>query len=611
MDAVIPGMEPPLQHQFQINLRGVIDLLSEHLYSGPDVYIRELLQNAVDAITARGDDPDYRGEVLIECHAPKGKPPAMVFTDNGVGLTADEVHKFLATIGLSSKKAADGERPTDFIGQFGIGILSCFVVSDEIVVITRSARDAAARPVEWRARADGTYTLKELDRELDPGTQVWLTAKPGSEDLFAADVVRDLARKFGGLLPYPVKVSSGRGTVVVNDGGAPWRDTYPSEKDRTKTLLAYGREVFGTNFLDAIPLRAEAGKLDGVAFVLPFAASPGAKRPHRVYLKNMFLADRADNLFPDWAFFVQAVVNANDLRPTAGRESFYEDAKLARARAAVGDCLRRYLLDLAERRPEKLERLIAVHHRAIKGLAVEDDEFYKLVIDWLPFETSLGEMTFVEFRQATDHIRYAPDVDSFRQITRVAAAQGAPVVNAGYLYDAELLAKAPDVFPELTAEAIDVTTVAQAFDDLSLDEQDAANDLLRAADAVLKSFRCVAEAKKFQPADLPALYCTNSEGRFFRSLEQSREVANPLWSGVLGNLGRRDRAAVATAQLCLNFANPLVRKLSAMPDGARRNRAVQMLYVQALLLGHHPLSATELTLLNDGLLGIIEDTVGP
>jgi molecular chaperone HtpG len=595
-----------LDHKFQINLRGVIDLLSEHLYSGPEVYVRELLQNAVDAITARGHlDPNHVGDVLIECHAPMGKPPAVVVTDSGVGLTADEVHTFLATIGLSSKKG----RPTDFLGQFGIGILSCFVVSEEIVFITKSAREPDAKPVEWRAKADGTYTLKELDRDFAPGTQVWLTAKPGAEEQFAADRVTQLARHYGGLLPYPVRVSAGRSTAAVTDGGAPWRDEYPTEKDRTRALLAYGREAFGTDFFDAVPLRSDAGKVDGVAFILPFTPTAGAKRPHRVYLKNMFLSESADNLLPEWAFFVQALVNANDLRPTASRESFYEDAKLARARAAVGECLRRYVVEMSERRPERLERFVAIHHRAIKALAVEDDEFYRLMIDHLPFETSLGEMRFGEYRRTTDRVRYVPDVDAFRQIARVAAAQGVPVVNAGYVYDADLLAKAPDVFPELTAEAVDPAGVAQAFDDLSLDEQDDAHDFLRAADAVLRPFRCSAEAKRFRPAELPALYSTSREGRFFRSVEQSREVANPLFAGVLDSLTRKERAAVATAQLCFNFANPLVQKLARLDDPKKRTRAVQMLYVQALLLGHHPLSAKELALLNDGLLGLIEDSM--
>lgn len=600
-----------MEHKFQINLRGIIDLLSEHLYSGPEVYVRELLQNAVDAITARAQiEPAFRGEILVECHAPRGKPPAVVFTDNGVGLTAEEVHKFLATIGLSSKKAADGSRPTDFIGQFGIGILSCFVVSEEIVVITRSSRDAAARLVEWRAKSDGTYTLKELDREFEPGTQVWLTAKSGMEEQFAAEQVKRLAKHFGGLLPYPIRVAAGKGSEVVNAAGAPWRQRFASDKERTRALLAFGREAFDATFFDAIPLSSSVGQVDGVAFVLPFTPALSARKVHRVYLKNMFLSDAADNLLPEWAFFVRAVVNANDLRPTASRESFYEDDKLAKVRSALGDCLRQYLVNLAEKRPEKLEQFVGLHHRALKALAAEDDEFFAVVIDFLPFETSLGTITFGEYRRQYDRIRYVPDVDSFRQVASVTAAQGVCVINAGYTYEAELLAKAPDVFPELTVEPLDPATVAQGFDDLTPDEQGAADAFLTAADQILRPFRCRAEAKKFRPDDLPALYSTTREGRFYRSLEQSKEVSGPFWSGVLDNLGRRDRAESGTAQLCFNFRNPLVRKVAAVRDRKRLARAVEMLYVQALLLGHHPLSGPEMAVLNRGILGLIEDCTG-
>lgn len=599
-----------MDHKFQINLRGIIDLLAEHIYSRPEVYVRELLQNAVDAITARGHaEPGHVGDIRIECHRPKGKPSMLVVTDNGVGLTADEVHKFLSTIGLSSKKGGEQTRPGDFIGQFGIGILSAFVVSEDIVVITKSATDPAAKPVEWRAKADGTYTVKELDRDLEPGTQVWLTAKPDREALFQPETVKQLARTYGGLLPYPIRLIAGKATETVNDGGAPWRENYATEKDRQRALLAFGRETFATDFFDAVPLRSAAGKLDGVAFILPFTPSVNARRKHRVYLKNMFLSDAVDNLLPDWAFFVQVVVNANDLRPTASRESFYEDAKLEKTRQAIGEGLRGYLVDLAEKRPERMRRFIHIHHRALKGLAIEDDEVCRLFLDWLPFETTLGEMTFGEYRQATDRVRYVPNVDAFRQVARVAAAQKLPVINAGYLHDAELLAKVPDVFPQLTVEAVDPTTISHDFDDLTDAELDRVQDFLATAEQILRPFRCSAEAKRFQPAGLPALYSTNNEGRFFRSLEQSREVANPMWSGVLDNLSRRDRASLTTAQFCFNFNNPLVQRLATVTDAKKLTRAVQMLYVQALLLGHHPLSAKELGILNDGLLGMVEDTL--
>src|SRR5262249_55568973 len=208
----------------------------------------------------------------------------------------------------------------------------------EIVLLTRSGTGGPA--LEWRGKPAGTYTLKTLESDLAPGTQVFLTARPGCEELFAADRVRELARRYGGLLPYPLPVVSGGRSSRVNEDGAPWRRQYRSEAERTRALLAWGQEALSASFLDAIPLRAAAGDLDGVAFVLPHAPLAGGRRGHRVYLKNMLLSENADNLLPDWAFFVRAVVNANDLRPTASRESFYEDGKLANAPAALGDALR-------------------------------------------------------------------------------------------------------------------------------------------------------------------------------------------------------------------------------------------------------------------------------
>jgi molecular chaperone HtpG len=598
-----------LEHKFQINLRGVIDILSHHLYSGPEVYVRELLQNATDAIQARRKlEPKHTGDIHIEIHQPAGKPPSLVISENGIGLTPEEVHTFLSTIGLSSKRAAEGERPTDFIGQFGIGILSCFVVSDSIVVYSRSARRKAPA-VEWRAKPDGTYTLKELDRDMSPGTQVWLTAKAGSEEQFEPDRVRELCRHYGGLLPYPIRVTVGNLTDVVNDRGAPWRQEYATERQRHRALMQFGRDTFDSDFLDAIPLQSAVGDVDGVAYVLPYTASLAGKRTHRVYLKNMLLSETAENLLPDWAFFVKAVVNANDLRPTASRESFYEDDKLTAARDALGDCLREYLLGLRQKDPQKLDRLLALHALAIKALATQDDDFYRMVIDWLPFETSQGEMTFGDFRRMNEVVRYVPTVDQFRQVARVAQAHGLAVVNAGYTYDAELLARAEDLL-DLPVEQLDPGDLSHSFDELTLAEQERTAPFMTAAEVVLTPFNCEPEIKRYKPKELPALYTTTSEGRFFRSLEQSKEIASPLWSGVLDNMAKKERPPSRFGNLCFNLENPLVRRLTMVRDRSVLHRSIQMLYLQSMLLGHHPLNRKEMQLLNDGLLALIEWGIG-
>src|SRR5262245_1709954 len=140
-----------MPHQrFQVNLGGVIDLLSNHLYSTPAVFIRELLQNATDAIRARQRlQKKHAGDIRLSLEG-----EVLTLSDDGVGLTEEEVHQFLATIGESSKRGALPDPSGDFIGQFGIGLLSCFIVSREIVVITRSSRSEDAATLEWRGRDD-------------------------------------------------------------------------------------------------------------------------------------------------------------------------------------------------------------------------------------------------------------------------------------------------------------------------------------------------------------------------------------------------------------------------------------------------------------------------
>ncbi len=598
-----------MDHKFQINLGGIIDLLSNHLYSGPEVFVRELMQNATDAITARQKlEKGFVGDIRMEIHSSKGKPPTVMMSDNGIGLTPEEVHTFLATIGLSSKRALEGESQTDFIGQFGIGILSCFVVSDAITVYSKSAK-ADTKAVEWKAKPDGTYTLKEIDRDLEPGTQVWLTAKAGCEEHFDPARVKELAKHFGGLLPFPIRISHGKVTQIINERGAPWREKYKNDRDRHKAYLDFGREIFESDFLDAIPLKSKAGGVEGLAYVLPYAVTLTSKRAHRVYLKNMLLSENIENLLPEWAFFVKAAVNANDLRPTASRESFYEDAKLQTARETLGECLRSYLMELAEKDTRKLDKIISLHGMAIKSLATSDDDFYRLVMDWLTFETSQGEMTFGDYRKQHDTVRYVPTVDQFRQVSRVSQAHGQVVINGGYTYDSELLAKAEELL-DMPTELVDPTTMSQSFDELELNEQETVAEFLRAAETVLKPFRCEPDVKKYKPRELPALYTTNQEGRFFRSLEQSKEIANPLWSGVLDNLGKKDKPQATFAHICFNFENPTVSRLCTVKDRAILHRSIQMLYLQSLLLGHHPLSVKEMTLLNDGLLSLIEWGIG-
>lgn len=593
-----------MEHKFQINLGGIIDLLSNHLYSSPGVYLRELLQNGVDAIRARTHgDPDHVGHIRLELGNTDDGRPQLVFQDNGIGLTEEETHRFLATIGESSKRAVEEQR-ADFIGQFGIGLLSCFIVSEEIVMITRSARQPH-HAVEWRGRADGTYNVRTRPAGETPvGTTVFLQCKPGSEDWFRAPRVEELVRHYGSLLPYPIEFITPDGARQLNDHDVPWRRTFDSRSQEWNALMDFGRRQFNQEFFDCIPLRSELGQVTGAAYVLPYSPNPTAKRAHRVYLKNMLLSESSENLLPSWAFFVTCIVNTNTLRPIASREAFYEDDTLQQTREALGHALRDYLIRLRRHDPQRLQALISLHFRAIKALATHDDEFFEIFIDVLPFETSLGRMQMGDFRARSQPVRYVTSVDTFRQIAQVAVSQGMGIINAGYSYDADLIEKLPTVL-HVDIEKMDSLDLAENFEDLMPDERAEVFALITVADLALQPHKCRAEVKKFKPVELPAMFLANDETKFLRNLEQTKTVSTDHWASILDNLAASAQPQ-NYAQLCFNFHNPLVRKLSRVDDRNVLRTTIQMLYVQALLMGHHPLNAGEMALLNTGLLDLID-----
>lgn len=590
-----------LEQNFQVNLSGVIRLLSDHLYSGPEVFVRELLQNGVDAITARQhSDVMHDGAIRIEVIGDSATPTISV-EDNGVGLTEEEVHQFLATIGKSSK-SGDFSRD-DFIGQFGIGLLSGFLVSDEITVITQSIKNGSTA-IEWIGRADGTYSVRLLQSEFSVGTRVYLRAKAGMAEYFAADRVEDLMRHFGGHLPHRLEYISGEQCIAINEVPL-WRQRFNSEANRRQASLEYGKQIFGTDFLDAVPLRSKKGQVEGVAFILPYPASPASRQSHRVYLKNMLLAETVEGLLPDWAFFVKCVVNADRLRPNAARDAFYEDELLQETRSELGRCLKDYLVWLSDNDRPQLDRLIQLHYLPIKALAVEDDDFFRLFIDWLPFETSLGTTTLHDYFQNNSRLRYVRAVDQFRQISGVATAQNICVFNAGYTYDADLLERVAHEFSGRHIEQVDATDLVQNFEELTLAESQQVFELVKIADVVLQKYKCQTEARKFEPIDLPALFTAGESATFLRSVDQSKEQADELWGGILDNVAQAAGAA-GYAQFVLNYNNALIRKLTCVKEETLLARIIEILYLQSLLLGHYPLSTNERLILSTGLLGLLD-----
>jgi molecular chaperone HtpG len=585
-------------HTFQVDLRGLVDLLSRHLYSSPRVYLRELLQNGVDAITARRavDPVDSDAPARIEITVDPGR---LRVDDPGVGLTERDVHRFLATIGGSSKRddvAGVEVARRDFLGQFGIGLLACFVVADEIEVVTRSAADPAAPPVRWLARADGSYTVTVLPHaaRTGPGTTVLLSARRGSERWLAADRVTALAAEFGSLLPVEVTVVDGGTRTTVTEGAPVWERGYATPSARWDALVAYGRTTLGFEPLDAVELDVPVAGVRGVAYVLPTAASPTARGGHRVYLKGMLLSDSVEGLLPDWAFFARCVITTDTLRPTASRESLYEDETLAAVREALAARLRDRLAGLAASQPERLRRFLAVHRLGVKALACHDRELLRVMLPWLPFETTSGTVSLAEFARNHQVIHLAGTVEEFRQVAPIAAAQGLGVVNGGYTYDGDLVRQLPSVIAGTTVQDLVADVVVAHLDRVDPQQELPMAGFLAIARSRLDQFDCDVVVRAFHPVSVPALYLDSRDARQERVRAAAEADADDLWSEILATL----RSTAPRAQLVLNQLSPLVRRVAAIAEPGLAGTAVEAVYGQALLMTHRPLRSTETAMLN-------------
>lgn len=591
-------------HTFQVDLRGLVDLLSHHLYSSPRVYLRELLQNAVDAITARrAGQPD--APALVRLYAEDGR---LRVEDSGIGLTETDVHSLLATIGRSSKRegaAGLASARADFLGQFGIGLLACFVVAAEIRVVSRSARTPGAPPVEWCARDDGSYTVRTLPASArpEPGTTVYLTARRGSAQWLAEERVLALARDFGSLLPYDVRV----GEAAVTDLPAPWDRSYPSPAGRRVALARHCHELFGSTPLDTIDLDLPLAGIRGVAHVLPSAVSPAQRSGHRVHLKGMLLTDRADELLPEWAFFVRCVIDTDSLRPTASREALYADETLAAVRDALGDRIREWLTGLAAGDPERLAQFLSVHHLGVKSLARHDSDMLRTMLPWLPFETTDGRLSLEEFARRHPVVHFTRTVEEFRQVAPIASAQGIGVVNGGYTYDTELVERLPSARPGTVVAELDADTVTAHLDSVDPEEELALGAFLAAARAGLDPLGCDVVLRAFHPLTVPALHLDDRSARHEQARADAEEQADELWAGILGSL----RGSAPRARLVLNHLNPLIRRISSLDSPELAVTATEALYGQALLMAQRPLRPADSALLNRAFLGLLEWATHP
>ncbi|WHT40356.1 HSP90 family protein [Myroides sp. mNGS23_01] len=397
---------------------------------------------------------------------------------------------------------------------------------------------------------------------------------------------------YGSALPIEIKFIEQGEEEIISDGKPIWMNPNASKEE----LLAFGKEIFKTKFLDVFPIASAAGDIQGMAYVIPNKVNVTTSKEHKIFLKRMYLCDQATNLLPEWTSFVRCIMNSNSLQPTASRESLMNNALLIEAKKELTTCFKDYLKLLSVSNLDKLEQIISIHHLYIKSLAASDNEILKLFEDYLPFETNQGTLLFRDIRTNYGSIFYTPSLDDFRQIRRIAGSQKKLVINAAYSYEADLIQKIKASNSGLSIELIKPNDVLNSFEEASI-EDDRIAVFLEKANKILKAQYCKAEVKRFEPQDTTAIYIANEEALSNKSMQNLAQSANPF-AAALGHFKKQEEVLPT---LCFNQQNDLVSKLLVIKDPELFEALIHVLYVQALMLGGYTINKQEMDIFNHAL----------
>ncbi|NJP82591.1 molecular chaperone HtpG, partial [Streptomyces sp. AA8] len=352
--------------EFQVEARQLLQLMIHSVYSNKDVFLRELVSNASDALdklrleklwddSLDADVSDLHIDIDVDADA-----RTLTVQDNGIGMSYDEVGRLIGTIANSGtakflqelQEAKDAAGAEGLIGQFGVGFYAGFMVADEVTLVTRRAGES--RGTRWTSRGEGTYTLDTVD-DAPQGTSVTLHLKPADPENQLHDYtspwkIREIIKRYSDFITWPIRMvvpagPDGSATAGESDE-TPGADAPEAETlNSMKALWARPRgEVTDDEYhelykhighdwrdpLETIRLQAE-GTFEYQALLFLPAHAPhdlfarDSKRGVQLYVKRVFIMDDCEALLPPYLRFVKGVVDAADLSLNVSREILQQD----------------------------------------------------------------------------------------------------------------------------------------------------------------------------------------------------------------------------------------------------------------------------------------------
>ncbi len=586
------------RREIKINLPGLLRILGENIYAEPDVAVREMIQNAHDTSIIRTtlDRSFTRPSVEVTF---RREERTLTFTDNGAGMTEDELHANLSTVGESftriqkdELRGADAQAAALLIGQFGIGLLSAFSIAERVEVYTRSCRPGQTG-CSWSCEGDIHYTTEAYDKP-EVGTRVVLHLLDSKLELLDEKRLRQAIKKYADFLSIPIRLQGKQ----VNECTPPWE-----ADERKADLPEYVQSRWGLFPLGLIPFNtagAEAKgdtpspEVSGLLFV-PMIPSELVRDFGEVdvYISRMFIKANDKELLPRWARFVKGVINTTALKPTLSRGEIVTDDMYRRVQELLGDIIVAYLRTLQQQDVEKLKLLVGSYNNTIKARALEDSGFFDAICDLVRVNTDLGYITLQEYLEKSDGVvYYFAESGSGTQHKLLFSHRGLPVIDASWGLEEEFL-QAYAERKGVKIERLAATSGVIFQTPKTVDEKWKALEF-----AFRQHVGKDARAVEFEPESVPAVLVArplDQEDKELAGIEK-RGAELGLDSTVIKSMfnklarNRAERESGAESILQLNTRNPLMNQLRGMPRNDTFYLALRCIYNNAVLFAQHYVS---------------------
>lgn len=554
----------------QVDLEGLLRVLSENLYSTPHVAIRELVQNAHDSCVRRKIEAPEPFEASIVV-TPDPAARSLTIVDAGAGLTRDEVVKYLATVGAgyTGKLRATQSSGDALIGAFGLGFLSAFVVSERVDLYTTSYQEPS---LGWHFQSRGGERYQLGPGPSGPvGTRVVLHLGERFAELAQPKLVQRLLERYCCLLPIPIHLGS-RDAAPVNRPLPPWRLTGESALRQRRLNLDFARK-FEARFEPICTFELKPGhgaEARGLLWIQDGATyGTSDNRNLSVFVRGMLVSQDGRDLLPSWAGFVGGVIEADALTPTASREDVQRDTAYRAVEDQIREALIEGLAELTAKEAATWRRVLLRHNEALLGASLCDERLFDLVRDDLKLPTSEGDLTAPALRsksQGKIHVSMGEQGSCeeilFRALrvpvvlgARYAALpfcqayaqrHGGPVVKLGTSQGNQSL------FPRAELSPADLARLKELF---QADKQEVI-------------------AARFAPESLPLVLVRDREVMLKQVLEQD-EADKRVSTALLGmaRLYTQTIDDTVAARLYVNLDAPVIRMLLTPPAAESADKA--------------------------------------